>query len=278
MVKLRLRSLMPVLAIGMAISLLIIVLPLHGSANVSLSYGSNDTIPPDSLVSLVNDSNTSVELANLGNSSRLLGVAVPTDQSLSGFNSANNTQVAVSGVTEALVSTINGDIHPGDPITASALDGVGMKGANAGTKTIGISSGLLTSKSNNTVALDINGKNGGTQRVYMGHITINIVSNYPTSTGANQGPTGFLGFLETSASTVSGHHVTELQAILAFVTAVVTLLILLTLMYAMIRGGLISIGRNPLAKVIIFRTLEELVALSIAILVMGAAIIYFILR
>src|ERR1700760_3123898 len=67
-----------------------------------------------------------VEMANSDRASQLIGVI--GNQPLVELGSgAEQVQVVVSGLSVAFVSNINGDIKTGDKVTASPIDGVGMK-------------------------------------------------------------------------------------------------------------------------------------------------------
>ena len=257
------------LSFGFLAVLLVSARVVFAAANVSISYSSAAVIPPDSLVSTVSGNPTMVELANLDNSAHFVGIAVSTNQSVLQANSTNNTQVAVSGVVEASVSTIGGDIHVGDQIAVSSIDGVGAKAA-AGSHAIGIAAGNFSSSSSDAAAVVENG-----QTVYLGHVTINLAT---TNLSNNQTPPGVLNFLETIATKVSGHQVSETQAILSAVVALIAIVATFTLVYGTVRGGLISIGRNPLAKMLIVHSIEELMALIPAIVIIAVVAIYFILR
>ncbi|HXH27161.1 MAG TPA: hypothetical protein VNG90_04650 [Candidatus Acidoferrum sp.] len=239
------------------------------SANVSVSYSSATYIPPNSLVSTVSGSPNMVELANLDNAARLVGVVVSNNQSLLSANTNNNTQVALSGVVDVSASTLNGDIHVGDQISPSSVDGVGMK-AGTGVRPVGIAESELNSSSSDAAAIVVGGKT-----VYLGHVTLSIAAG---NFSASQNQPALVNFLETLAAKVSGHQASETQAILSAVVALIAIVATFTLVYGTVRGGLISIGRNPLAKMLIVHSIEELMALIPAIVIIAVIAIYFILR
>ncbi len=177
--------------------------------------------------------------------------------------------MAVSGVVAMSVSTFNGDIHAGDQISASSVDGVGMK-IGQGLRAVGIAQSSLDSTSKDAATIAVDGRT-----VYLGHVTVSLAnSNF------NNNPTtpGVINFLQTVATKASGHQVTEIQAILSFVVALIAIVATTVLVYGAVRGGLISLGRNPLARMLIIHSIEELMALIPAIIIITAVVIYFILR
>jgi hypothetical protein len=90
------------------------------SANISHSYSATTSITNGSLVSLDPVHSGYVQLANVTNGTRLLGVAVASNDSLLAVDATQGTiQVATSGVANTLVSTLNGNIDVGDRISVS---------------------------------------------------------------------------------------------------------------------------------------------------------------
>jgi len=245
-------------------------------ANISRSFSTTDSsIVPGSLVSAEGNGADTITLANTANSQQLVGVAVPTDQSLLAIDvAANKVQVAVSGATNVLVSTLGGDIKTGDQIAVSPIGGVGMKAGN-GMRTVGIAQSDFTSTSAGTATREVADKAGAIKKIYVGLVPVAIVIGYATpQSGAEQ---GFLGQVGTFASVVAGHSVSTTQSIFSFLVALVAIVALVTLIYGAIHGSLISIGRNPLSRISIYRTLLQIVAMSLLIAVTAIVIVYLIL-
>jgi hypothetical protein len=66
--------------------------------------------------------------------------------------------------------------------------------------------------------------------------------------------------------------------VISLVIAVTALTALITLVYAAIYGGVISVGRNPLAKFVVLRTVADAIVMAVIIAVLAAAAIYLLLR
>src|SRR5689334_459351 len=99
------------LLLGVSVALLLLGLSPAGasSANISRSYRSDAGIPNGSLVSL-NPSRTGyVEPANTANGTKLLGVAVASNDSLLAVDATpGDVQIATSGNATVLVSDVGG--------------------------------------------------------------------------------------------------------------------------------------------------------------------------
>ena len=123
-----------------ALSLIILAPAVAGAITpITQGYLTKDRAPLGAIVSLQKDSTDYVSTASTKNASNILGVVVGEGNSLLTLSDgrANQIQVATSGVVQVLVSDINGGIKSGDAITASPIEGVGMK-ATTNSKVVGI--------------------------------------------------------------------------------------------------------------------------------------------
>lgn len=243
------------------------------SPSISRSYETTSSIPTGSLVSLITSKSSYIEEANNSNSQRLVGVAVGEKQSLIAVNpstSTNTVQVATSGEVNALVSTVNGYIVSGEQVAASPFNGVGMK-AGSGDRTIGTA---LTSFNNSTPGATVEkvaDSSGSKHTVIVGYVKLSI------SIGTVNSESGTLQRLQNFIEGFTGHPTTILRIIISLVVAFVAILSIVSLIYASIYGSIISIGRNPLAKSAIFRTLTSVVGMVTLIAGVACATIYFLL-
>lgn len=244
------------------------------SANISKSFSSNQQIPDGSLVSLDSQRSDYVVMANASNAKYLIGVAVKSDESLLAVNSeAGKVQVATSGSTTVLASTLNGPIKVGDQIAVSPFNGIGMKSV-AGSHIIGLSQTALNTTTEGTTSQEVTDKDGKKTNIVIGLVKVTI--GVGTDTTAGNGIE--LNTLQKAAQALTGHVVPTSRIIMSIVVAVVALLTLLTLIYGAIYGSIISIGRNPLAKYAVFRTLGSVLAMAILTAVLAGVIIFFLLR
>lgn len=242
------------------------------SANISRSYQASVNIPNGSIVSLDPKRPDFVQPANTVNANRLLGVALPETDSLIAINvQARTVQVATSGNVSTLVNTLNGDINVGDRVAVSPFNGVGMK-AYAGTKVIGVAQSALSASSEGSASVQVTDKNGKLTKVRVGYIRLNIAS------GATLQDEERLNSLQKLAKAVTGHRTSTLKIVISLIIFIVASLSLVTFIYASIYGSIISIGRNPLAKYAVFRSLGYVMGMSVLMSVVAGLTIFFLLR
>lgn len=244
------------------------------SANISHSYKANDTIKDGSIVSLDASRSDYVVPANVDNGAQLLGVAVAGNDSLIAVDATpGSVQVATTGTASALVSTLNGDIKVGDQVAVSPFNGVGMKAA-AGSRIVGLAQTAFNGSTAGATTETVTTKNGQNHSVKVGYLRVNIaVGSNADSTGAAN-----LNGLQRTVQSVTGHVVPTFRIIISLAIAIIALLALITLVYASIYGSIISIGRNPLAKYAVFRTLGSVLGLAVLTSVIAGITIFFLLR
>jgi hypothetical protein len=245
------------------------------SANLSNSYKTTSNITAGSLVSLDNNHQGYVIPANNGADANLVGVAVAQNNSLLAVNSSSgNVQVALNGVANTLVSTLNGSIAVGDQIGVSPISGVGVK-AIPGTRVIGTAQSAFQYSTSGASYSTVTNNKGQKTKVAIGYIPVVIaVSTAPTGTGIKAAS----GDLQRFASDIVGQSVSVNQSLIAAFITLVALVAVIVLVYGTIRGSLLSIGRNPLAKQEIFESLAQVIGMVCLIIVTAIISILLILR
>lgn len=267
----------PRLLLGGVASLLVLLslTPVGAaSANISHSYHASGSISNGSIVSLDPQHSDYVQLADTNNGARLLGVALASNDSLLAVNAAaGKIQVASSGTVNALVSTLGGPIGVGDAIGVSPFSGIGMK-ATAGSHVIGLSQTDFNKDSSDAITRTVTDKSGKSKQLTIGYIQLGIA----ISTDSRAAKDAQLNGLQQLAQGLTGHNVSTVRVVISLVVAVTALLVLVTLIYASIYGSIISIGRNPLAKYAVFRTLSAVVGMALLTAAIAAITIFFLLR
>lgn len=244
------------------------------SANISLSYRSTQAITNGSILSLDPSKTDYVLLANTSNGSKLMGVAVDSDESLLAVDAAEGkVQVATSGTATVLVTTLNGDIKVGDKIAVSPFNGIGMKAA-AGSNVIGLAQTSFSKTSAEGKDQQITDKQGKVSTVKVGYVRLTIAIGVNNTGVGNQNTNA----LQRLVKSVTGQTVSTIRVVLSLLIAIVALLTLITLIYGAIYGSIISVGRNPLAKHAIFRTLASVVGMVALTAIIATVMIYFLLR
>lgn len=244
------------------------------SANISHSYHSEGRIADGSIVSLDPGKSDYVQPANTDNANRLLGVTVNGNESLLAVDASPGlVQVAATGDATVLVSTVNGDLHVGDAIGVSPFNGVGMKAAPGG-RIIGLAQTDFNSGTQGANRQTVTDKNGKRKQVFVGFVRLSIA----VGTDSADGQLANLNGLQRAVHSITGHTVSTLRITISLIVVVVSLLALITLVYASIYGGIISVGRNPLAKYAVFRTLGTVFGMAALTTLVAGVTVYLLLR
>jgi hypothetical protein len=258
------------LAVGV---LLFASVPVLASAATTISQGymAKEDLSLGAIVSLEKNTTDQIVSAVTSNADNILGVVISSDSSLLSLSNEGKSQVqvATSGTVPVLVSDINGEIKQGDHITASPLRGVGMK-ATANVRIVGIAQGAMKNATKQTYK----DKAGKEHEVMLGEVPVLVNVAYffkePEKTVV---PTA----LQNVANAIAGKNVSTLPIVLASAVFFITLIVVSSIIYSMIKSSIISVGRNPVSQAAIYRDLIQLSSLVIAILSVGLISIYFIL-
>lgn len=258
-----------------ATGVIIALTPAGAQAVTSLSQGflTKDTAPLGSIVSLRKDAQDYVSVATPANADNLLGVVVSSGNALLSLSDgqSNQIQVATSGVAQVLVSDINGSIDSGDPITASPINGVGMK-ATTNAKIVGTAQDDL-SKHNGTQQTYTD-KKGHKQTVVLGQVPVLINPSYYYK---QPDKTIIPPAVQNIANALAGKTVNSLPILISLAIFVVTLIVVVSIIYSMIHSSIISVGRNPMSQAAIYRNLIQLSGLIVLILAVAVIAIYMVL-
>jgi hypothetical protein len=253
----------------------LLLLPGVASASTLLSesYISNSTLPVGAIVSLKKGSTDHVDAAKISTVDYLFGVIIEDGSSELSLSSGqqNQVHVATSGSEQVLVSDINGSIAVGDPITASPIDGVGMKATN-NTKVIGVAQDKFpnTSASKKT----FKDQAGKQETVQLGNVPISINVAYfykqPDKTIIPQA-------LQNVANALAGKKVNALPILISVGIFFIMLIIVVSIIYSLIHSSIISVGRNPMSQAAVYRNVIQLSGLVIVIIGVSVGAIYMVL-
>lgn len=248
------------------------VIRAQGTAAIAQGFKTSESnIATGALMSLKQDTPSAVELANQDRAEHLVGVI--GDRPLIQLDEGDaSVQVVTGGITLTLVSDINGEVKTGDKITASPIDGIGMKATRSvmvvGTAQADLSSATLSERQ----IIDTDGK---TQTVKVSAIPVQInVTFY----AAPDDSASFLPvFLQDFANNIAGHQVSPVRVIVSALLMFLAFLCIAVLLYASVRSSIISIGRNPLSESAVRKGLLEVSLTTIGILLLTLIAIYLIL-
>ena len=242
------------------------------------SYATDGTVRTGMIVGLKKGDNGTVVSLTSDTVSNMFGVAISANDApitLSG-DAARQVYVATTGQYNVLVSDQNGAIHTGDYISISALNGVGMKAEDTQPTVLGRAANDL--KDSNLLAKDVELKTsaGRTIVVNIGVVPVTItVANNPKG---GHGTGNLPGFLQVAAGGIADRPVSAGRVYLSLAMLLLAAFIAGSLLYSGVRGSLLSIGRNPLAKKYIIRGLIQTVLTAVIIFILGLFGVYLLLR
>lgn len=242
------------------------------------SYSTDAAIRQGMIVGLDRKDATRVELVTRDTVTDTLGVAISaSDAPLELTGSATTAQiyVATSGRYNVLVSNQNGAIQSGDYISVSSLNGIGMKADDNEAIVLGRAAAGFNGTGNIVSTATLQGASG-TNTVTIGSIPVDI--NVGGNPNLGHGSGNLPGFLQVAGNTIASKPVSAPRVYLSMAVLLVTALISGGLLYSGVRGSIISIGRNPLARKSIIRGLIQVVITSIIVLILGLFAVYLLLR
>lgn len=257
-----------VMALSMSLPATVLAL-----TSISQGYLTSDSLALGSVVSLDKDTSDHVSGTSSDTVNNIFGVVIDGDNSLLSVSTgkATQVQVATSGVVQVLVSDINGTVNQGDAITGSPIKGVGMK-ATDNIKVVGIAQDSLNN--NNSSQQKYTDKQGKSQSVRIGLIPVlvNVAYYYKTAT-----KTLIPSAVQNIANALAGKQVSPTPIIIASAIFLVTVVVVTSIIYSMIRSSIISVGRNPMAQSAVYRDVIQLSILVLGILTVAFIAIYLVL-
>ncbi len=244
---------------------------------VTQGYASDDNLQRGMLVSLKDGDPTKVEPADDGNAKRLHGLVVnPNDAPVTLSNEAQKNFVATVGRYEGLVSDQNGTVKAGDYITVSKVRGIGMRVDTKSENVIGKALEDFDGKSNVLSTTDLKDNGGVTQKVNIGRIMLDIgIGANPL---AKPEEVNLPGFLKKATEAIAQKSVSPLRVYISLAILAASVAIAGSMLYAGVRSSMISIGRNPLSKQSITKSLMQVILTSFIVFIIGIFGVYLLLK
>lgn len=267
----RITSLLSVLA---GLSVILAPSLVSAATLISQGYTSDAPIPSGAIVSLKKDSITDVTKATIDNANNIFGVVVNdgSSQLTIANEGKDQVQIALSGIEQVLVSDINGSINVGDQITSSPISGVGMK-ASASAKVVGVAQDKFPNSS--AVKQDYKDKGGQSHSAKIGQVSalVNVAYYYKQPE-----KTIIPSAIQNLANALAGKKVNALPILLSVGIFIITLIVVVSIIYALIHSSIISVGRNPMSQSAVYRNVIQLSLLVVIILAASIVSIFMILR
>ncbi len=266
----------------LALSLLVFLVALSINSplraqTVTQGYGSDVTMQKGMIVELKKSDTTKIELVTVETIDQMHGVVVDAnDAPVTLSKEGQKVFIATTGKFDVLVSDQAGPINPGDYLTISAVQGVGMKAGSKEPVVVGRALAGFDGKTSVIGSTDIKDTAGVTKKVNFGRISTDIsVSRNPNLKG--EAP-NVPEFLRKASETVAGKPVNATRIYLAVFVFIVSTIAAGSLLYAGVRNGLISIGRNPLSKKMIIRGMFQVILTGLIIFITGVFGVYLLLK
>lgn len=249
-------------------------------AAITQSYSADPSVLAGMIVGLkAKDLTTVIPLSNkdVGN---MTGVVVPlNDAAIVLTPQSGATQqvlVASSGDYSLLVSSQNGSIKTGDFLTISSLDGISMKAGTSQPEIVGRALADFGGKSGVVGSVSLKNSTGKTSTVSIGHISVDVYLA-PNPLFQKSSP-NLPGFLTKTASSVASKPVNTVRIYLSILVLLSTVIVSGIMFYGSVRSSIIAVGRNPLAKKAITRSLIQTILAALIVLISGLLAGYLILK
>ena len=252
---------------------------LAGAQNLTQGYTSDQPLQNGMIVRLVPKNSTKVEVLKQENQADMLGVTVASTDSPISISDPTKNQVFVAtyGKYPVLVSNQNGQIKSGDFITISSLDGVGMKGDRTQELILGKALNGFNGAGDSEGSTQLSSKTGQKTTVTLKRIMVDIsVARNPIYSG--DVIAGVPNFLAKTAHLVSSKPITAVRIYACLGILALALLVGGAIIYAGVRTGMRSVGRNPLAKKSILRGLVSVTLMALIVVTLGLIAVYLLLR
>ena len=243
------------------------------------AYAADAPIANGNIVVLTGKDSNRVKVATQEDVQNMFGVTVDRNTlplTVSSGDTENEVFVAVSGTYDVLVSDQAGSIAAGDYLTLSSVNGVAMKAGDEEVTVFGRANRAFDNESVNLGKTTLKDSAGETKSVNLGSVPVTIdIKNNPNhkSTDSN-----LPEMLKRVGQAIAEKEVSPVRIYLSMGIAAVSLIAAIAVLYAGVRSGIISIGRNPMSKKSIFKALMQVILTSALILIIGLFAVYLLLK
>ena len=161
-------------------------------------------------------------------------------------------------------------------MTISSISGIVMKAGDKDVYTVGKAIEGFDGDINSISTTELRDSVGALQTVGIGRILVDV------SVGSNPlfQPTesSLPEFLEKATEAIAGKQVSPVRVYVGIVILILTSMLAGSLMYSGIRSSVISIGRNPLSKQSVTKSMIQIVLSALIIFLIGLFAVYLLLR
>ena len=276
MPKLNLKKIL--LTIESAIAVFLLFNCVASAQSVTQGYKSDTLLQNGMIVGLDPKDVTKVEPINSGQYNLLHGVVVnPSNSIILIGNNSTNVYVSTSGRVSVMVNDQNGNINPGDYVALSSVSGIGDKAILTDPLVLGksVSAFNATDSAQQIGTVTVKDSTGKTSSLHIGYVTIDIaIGKNPLIVTDNSLPS----ILSRASNLVAGKMVSPVRVYVSILVLAITAFVSGSLIYGGVRSSMISIGRNPLSKKVITRSLTQVVIVSLLVFLSGVFGVYLLLK
>lgn len=238
-------------------------------------YKTNDNGLKPGMIVVINTTSAPgeplVERATRESVDRAIGITTEIEDNLVTVASGEQqVYVQMAGVASAYVTDTNGGVVKGDKLTLSPLKGILMRGNEVDPI---VATALEDFPDGAAQAQPVTGESGATT-ARLAKLNVALENSLVTD---QEGPSDESA-IERLGRAVIGRDVGELQVIVALIIFFIVLVSEGSIIYGAVSSGIISIGRNPMAKDVIRRELIRVLGLALVVLLIGLGAIYLVLR
>ena len=276
MPKLNLKKIL--LTIESAIAVFLLFNCVASAQSVTQGYKSDTLLQNGMIVGLDPKDVTKVEPINSAQYNLLHGVVVnPSNSIILIGNNSTNVYVSTSGRVSVMVNDQNGNINPGDYVALSSVSGIGDKATLTDPLVLGksVSAFNATDSAQQIGTVTVKDSTGKTSSLHIGYVTIDIaIGKNPLIVTDNSLPS----ILSRASNLVAGKIVSPVRVYVSILVLAITAFVSGSLIYGGVRSSMISIGRNPLSKKVITRSLTQVVIVSLLVFLSGVFGVYLLLK
>lgn len=261
---------------ALVVLIIVSVNGLTRAQSVTQGYGTDQVLQKGMAVGISDEDPNKVKAINIEESEKALGVVVnATDSPITISGEDQQVFVATVGRYELLVSNQQGPINPGDYVSLSSLDGIGMLATYEQGDVLGRAIGGFNGSDNVVGSSTLEDTAGNEKSVNIGKIEVDVtIAKNPLARSAAVTPE----WLGTIGRAIAGKNLSPARIYIGTAIFLVGAFIAGAILYSGIRSSIIAIGRNPLSKKSILRGLLQVVFTSLIVFIISVGGVYLILR
>lgn len=250
------------------------------SGAVTQSYNADSNVQIGMVVQLKAKDPTTVVPLDSSQIRNMLGVAIPASNAAIVLSPQTVTKqqilVATSGHFNILVTNQNGAIKVGDYLTISAIAGLSMKADQVQEEVIGKAAGNFSGTAGVLGSVDLKDTLGQKKTVAVGRLPIDItVSHNPLFHKTSDYVPGFLNKIATG---IANKPVSVARIYLGTAVLLMAGIVTGNMLYSGVRNGMLAVGRNPLSKKSIIKSLVQTIIAGLIVFLAGVFGVYLLLK